>query len=605
MDSDAPGVPTAVAGTPADTPAGGAADSTVPNRRRSRAGPTDLALRALPVVFLLAMGWARRWVEEDAFLNFRVVEQIRAGHGPVFNIGERVEVATSSLWLAMLTVARTVVPVVKIEHLSVVLGLGLSALGLWWAQAGAARLWSTRGAPGALVVPVGAVVYVALPPAWDWATSGLENGSSIAWLGALMLVVGTGAARHPGDPGDSGDPDDRSPMPAPRALGMGVLVGLGPLVRPDLAVVSAVVVVALLWALRPRGRTLAWFLGGFFALPVLSELFRAGYYATLVPNTALAKDASGTHWSEGWNYFADLVTPYWLWLPVLAVVALAVPLLLGRPAPTVVLALALPVAGILHALYIVKSGGDYLHARLLLPSVFAVLAPFAALPWSRRLAAPLAVIGAWAVVAILLLRPTLHQAYVPLTEHDVVDGRALMESLTLRGQRPLLADAFIFTDGPIAKRLEAAGARALVMPSGKAHRDATPVRTTLISLASGISGYQAGPDVIVQESNSLADPFGSRMPPNRNNSPGHRKRESTAWILAMRANPGVTLGHDPARIAAARRALDCGALAELRHATEAPLSVGRLWSNLSGAVGRTRLTVPRHPEDAAREFCGS
>src|SRR5262245_63186995 len=70
----------------------------------------ELALRAAPVAFLVVLGWTHRWVEEDAFLNFRVVDQIRAGHGPVFNIGQRVEVATSPLWLAMLTVARTVVP---------------------------------------------------------------------------------------------------------------------------------------------------------------------------------------------------------------------------------------------------------------------------------------------------------------------------------------------------------------------------------------------------------------------------------------------------------------------------------------------------------------
>ena len=87
------------------------------------------------------MGWVRRWVEEDAFLNFRVVEQIRAGHGPVFNVGERVEIFTSTLWLAMLTAARTVLPFVKIEYLSIAGGLLLTGLGLWWAERGAAVLW--------------------------------------------------------------------------------------------------------------------------------------------------------------------------------------------------------------------------------------------------------------------------------------------------------------------------------------------------------------------------------------------------------------------------------------------------------------------------------
>ena len=95
----------------------------------------ELVLRALPVAFLVALGWSHRWVEEDAFLNFRIVDQIRAGHGPVFNIGQRVEVATSPLWLAMLTVARSVVPFVRIEYLSIAGGLVLTGLGLWWVQA--------------------------------------------------------------------------------------------------------------------------------------------------------------------------------------------------------------------------------------------------------------------------------------------------------------------------------------------------------------------------------------------------------------------------------------------------------------------------------------
>jgi hypothetical protein len=48
-------------------------------------------LMLVPVGFLVVLGFTHRWVEEDAFLNFRIVDQIRAGHGPVFNIGQRVE----------------------------------------------------------------------------------------------------------------------------------------------------------------------------------------------------------------------------------------------------------------------------------------------------------------------------------------------------------------------------------------------------------------------------------------------------------------------------------------------------------------------------------
>ncbi len=172
-----------------------------------------------------------------------------------------------------------------------------------------------------------------------------------------------------------------------RLVGAAFLLGLGPLVRPDLTIMSVVAVVVVLVVRRLRGASLAWFLVGALALPVLSELFRMGYYGILVPNTALAKDSGGTYWSDGWNYLVDLVAPYWLWVPLLAVAATAVLLLRRTRWTTTVVALALPVAGALHALYIVKSGGDYLHARLLMPSVFALLAPLAAVPWHKRLVA--------------------------------------------------------------------------------------------------------------------------------------------------------------------------------------------------------------------------
>ncbi|HET9471381.1 MAG TPA: hypothetical protein VFO24_09780, partial [Usitatibacter sp.] len=53
-------------------------------------------------------GWSHRWMDEDAFINFRIVDQIFAGHGPVFNAGERIEASTSALWLFVLVVGRAV-----------------------------------------------------------------------------------------------------------------------------------------------------------------------------------------------------------------------------------------------------------------------------------------------------------------------------------------------------------------------------------------------------------------------------------------------------------------------------------------------------------------
>jgi arabinofuranosyltransferase len=561
--------------------------------RAASASGLELAFRAAPVVFILVLGWTHRWLEEDAFLNFRIVDQIRAGHGPVFNVGERVEVATSPLWLAMLTVARTVVPFVRLEHVALVGGLALTGLGIWWVQAGAARVWRTAG--DLLMVPFGVVALVALPPSWDWATSGLENGLSVAWLGAVMLVLGTVA------PGGVA----ARAFATRRLVGLGVVLSLGPLVRPDLAIMTVVAAIAVVVVCAPRGARLAGFLAACLALPALIQVLRMGYYGSLVANTALAKDSSGSYWDQGWNYLADLLAPYWLWIPLVAVVGVAVVLLARADLSTRVVVLALPLAALLHTLFIVKSGGDYLHARLLMPSVFALLAPLAVVPWQRRLAIGFGAIGVWAVIALAFLRPSLHQGFVPLTERDVVAGRHLMESLTRPGRQPILAEDFIFTDGPVAKRLQERGERALVVNTEEQPiLGATPERTTLVSLASGISGYRAGPEVIVHEYNSLGDVVGSHMPPNEGSGPGHRKRKGYPWVIAMTTRPGITAGFDTERVEAARAALRCGALRDLVEATEAPLTVDRFWSNLTGAIGRTRLEVPRNEAAAERTFCG-
>ena len=63
-------------------------------------------------------------------------------------------------------------------------------LGVVLLMLGAARLYapSLQGRRG-LLLPAGALVYIALPPARDFATSGLENGLVLAYLGLLWWMM--------------------------------------------------------------------------------------------------------------------------------------------------------------------------------------------------------------------------------------------------------------------------------------------------------------------------------------------------------------------------------------------------------------------------------
>ena len=90
------------------------------------------------------MIWQRRWTNDDGFINFRVVGNILAGHGPVFNVGERVEAFTSPLWIALLA--------------------GLAALGAGLGQA-AAALGQVLAVMGVLLAQLGAVTALRRGPA--------------------------------------------------------------------------------------------------------------------------------------------------------------------------------------------------------------------------------------------------------------------------------------------------------------------------------------------------------------------------------------------------------------------------------------------------------
>ena len=341
----------------------------------------------IPAAVLLVGAWQRRWMTDDAFIHLRVVEQLLDGHGPVFNPGERVEASTSPLWVLLLAIL-SAPPRIRPELVAVTLGLLSTIAGLLLAAWGAARLWREAGGRPVWLLPVGAVVLAVLPPMWDVATSGLETGLGFLWLGACFALLTRLT----------------SPTVRWRVLrGAAVVAGLGPLVRPDFAVFTAaflVPVMARAASVADRRRPRLTLLGTALAIPVAYQVFRMGYYAALVPNTAFAKEASRAWWSQGFRYFGDFVGTYWLWVPVLAVLVLIASG--GRkwgPDGRLVF-LAAPVFGaVVHGLYVTRVGGDFMHARLLLPTLFALVMPVTVVPVRGGIRwAAVAVVLPWAVV---------------------------------------------------------------------------------------------------------------------------------------------------------------------------------------------------------------
>src|SRR5262249_38632177 len=137
----------------------------------------SLVLIAIPTALILAAGWSHRWTTDDGFINVRVVQQIFDGHGPVFNAGERVEVATSTLWIALLVAAHAIFFWVPIEWVAAALGLLTTTGAVYLAQIAAARAFQ---APAGM--PLAVLADIRPPPPWDRNTSGVETAPPVVWF---------------------------------------------------------------------------------------------------------------------------------------------------------------------------------------------------------------------------------------------------------------------------------------------------------------------------------------------------------------------------------------------------------------------------------------
>ncbi len=585
-----------------------------------------------PVLGLLAAAIDRRWMDEDGFINLRIVRNVLHGAGPVFNLDERVEAATSPAWIAVLALLGALR--LRLEYAAVFGGIALTCAGLVLAQDAALVLrgprglsWRERWATPAL--PLGAAIVAVLPPTWDYASSGLETGLSLAWLGASFRVVAGRATRPPSTAGQG-------------AL-QAVLLGAGPLVRPEFALYSAAFLVPYAAAVaRDRAgllrRVRAVVAAGLCAaaLPLAYQLFRMGYYASITPNTAIAKEAFMANLSQGRCYFDNFFVTYRMAVPLAAAGAFWATRLRddasARRWLVVACAIAPVVAGAVHVGYLVVMGGDYMHGRLLVPPVFAGLLPVmtipAPAPRASREAVPLTIAGAaaiaWVVVCGTSLRVGVENVCNVGDERGWYARKAEVPNPVLVGSfrkhffyessqkwlRRIRSDcggeAPVDSSAPGCRQVYLDDDKAQIAPAPEASPLDPSVAPEVLGVVSvgaiGVVGYVLPDRVHVVDYNGLSDAIVGRFELPTRGRPGHEKTLPAAWLLGRYAKPAD--GEDSA-VTAARHALHCGALAELERDVGRPLTAAGFLHNVAHAWENARLRIPRDPFEAEERFCGS
>ncbi len=312
------------------------------------------------------------WVTEDTFITFRSVDQLLAGHGPVWNMGERVQVYTHPLWYGLLALGTSLgLPSYWAALLLSALCLG-GVLALLFhlarrqersvskgnaSEANGRHYTASTGRSASLLLAL--LFLLSLSRSFiDYSTSGLENPLLHLLLLAYLAVY---LSDQP---------------PAKRFFWTTFIYGLIFLTRPD-GIILVTPASLLLWGQMLKARQ-PWLKPALLALgPAIAwELFSLIYYGSLVPNTALAKlnldyPAAILH-RNAWAYFHRSAQFDPLALPLI-LLALVAGLLQGlRRSSGLLLALALGL--VLQLGYIIHVGADYMLGRFLsAPLLLAVV----------------------------------------------------------------------------------------------------------------------------------------------------------------------------------------------------------------------------------------
>ena len=617
---------------------------------RSRASLTlwSGALAALLLAVLAFIGgWRRRWMSDDGLIVLRTVRNLLAGNGPVFNAGERVEANTSTLWQYLIYLAALVTDA-RLEVIATWLALIFTTAALGFAAWGTTRLHRRRGT--LVLIPAGGLVYLALPPARDFATSGLEWGLSLLWIAVLWWLLATWA-----NPAPARGRHSSAPAADRITYVLAFWTGISWLVRPELALYGGLAGLLLLFAAtswRQRALILA------VALPVPAgyQIFRMGYYGLLTPHTAVAKSAGDAEWGSGWEYVLDLAEPYVLWVALALLLALGVATLwrLSTPAcsaspagerevtrlrtPVAVTSLVL-VAGLLHLLYVLRVGGDFMHGRMLLLPLFALLLPVMIVPLTDLrhtslrcdglAALGLAALCWWSVSTTITGHPVDWET--DYEELGIVDERDFWTYATFREKNdpPMFATDFLtakaMNDYPeTAQRAIAEDAGLMTMfglnddefswttgpriPREYEATDPTGLPShppTLFHINLGMTSMNAPLEMRVLDTVGLTTPLAARQPRDPDARVGHDKWLPFSWQAADTAVPLDYLPpwYDQEETTRARDSLQTPAVAELMASYREPMGIKRFLKNIRFALTDARtLELSLDPDEVIEEY---
>lgn len=439
----------------------------------------------------------RAWMSEDAFITLRHVENFIKGHGPVFNIRERVEGFTHPLWFFMVSFFRRLG--LSPKGAAILPGLLASFTALYMLFF---RIrFRQNSEPGMQLNPAAAVL-IGTSAFIDFGTSGLET--SLSFLLLVLYAKFLAEERWLKQP-----------------VAIGLICALLTLNRPDFAIFLILIFLLFLYeAARKRAglKHLTSFLIPPFLLVGGYQVFRMGYYAALFPNPFHAKSGSGAHLSQGIKYLWDFCQGS-LFLLILFFVFLAFFLTRGQrnlKARSLIL-----FSGLLHGFFVIRGGGDFMHGRFLLPAFLLIVLSLTGV-FDRFFEKKIALKNTFVAVSLILFFFSIHTT--PVQQRGKRFNNGISDERSFYYKDKIIPLKYLFTDTMIL----------MWKTIGINYRNLSEKAKLNIRIAYknvGFTGFYAGQHVYILDKLGLTEPVISRISLPLRRRPGHEKYAPFGYLI--------------------------------------------------------------------------
>ncbi|APR86874.1 hypothetical protein A7982_12223 [Minicystis rosea] len=452
-----------------------------------------LAVASIAIAVVTATRGA--WLCDDAFICFRYARNWIEGLGLVFNPGERVEGYTNPLWTVWIALGMKLGATP--ERWTIVWGV-IAYAGTVITLLALHREARRRAGLEGFGLPIGALAAALHAELAIYATSGLETSAfTFLAIAGLALTCFPGSVR--------------------RAFTAGVVLGLAAVTRHDGVIFAAVAGLAVAAGGREAIRRVGAFGAGFLVIFAPVSAARIRYYGDFFPNTYYAKSGGSVWYAQGFRYLLLYLERYWI-VAVGLVAWIVVAVVVARRAETkerdaiVRPSAVLAAAGLVYAFYIVRVGGDFMFARLLLPATVPLLAAtdLAVVYLAARMPVP-----ALAGVALYLAALVLPRSPIAVDANgtpDRIDG---------------ITDEHAFYSPQVVAELERRAATIAPFLAG------LPVRVAFYGTEARFV-YRARVAVAIEGHTGLTDAFVAHQPIAARGRVGHEKLAPASYLIGQR-----------------------------------------------------------------------